>query len=96
MSQTFGGEAPRRHRQTPHRAPTRYLLLIDAGGTRVARLFLHNFEQTAEFDAGAEEVALMTRGLVPEPGALGSEWERVLEGHSAEERAAAAVYRLDL
>jgi len=96
MSQGFGMESPRAHSQTSHRRPARYLIVIDSGGYIVARLFLETREQVAEFDAGSEEAAQMTAGLVPIKGANGSEWDRALEGHSAAERSAADVYTLDV
>lgn len=96
MSQVFGGESPRPHTQTSHRKPARYLVVIDAGGTVIARLFLATRELVAEFDAGTEEAAQMTAGRVPAKGADGPEWDRALEGHSAAERRAADVYTLDV
>lgn len=96
MSQTFGMETPRKHNHGLHRQPARYLVLIDSGGYMVARLFLETREQVAEFDAGVEEVAAMTIGLVPEVGALSAEWDRALQGHNADERAAALVYTLEI
>ncbi|MCU0929333.1 MAG: hypothetical protein MUE62_09190 [Burkholderiaceae bacterium] len=96
MSQNYGIQPPAPHVGGEHRPAARYLVLIDAGGVTVARLALASFEAVAEFDAGAEEVAVMTRGLHPVRGASGSEWDRALEGHSAAERAAAEVYTLDV
>jgi hypothetical protein len=96
MNQGFGGESPRRHVQAPLRKTTRYLVVIDSGGSAVARLFLDTREQVAEFDAGTEEVTQMTHGLLPATGANGAEWDRALEGHSALERSTAAVYTLDI
>lgn len=96
MSQTFGIEAPREHLPTPHRKPVRYLVLIDAGGSMVARLFLDTREMVAEFDGAVEEVTMMTNGLVPAVGALSSEWDTALQGHSPTERAAALVYTLEV
>ena len=96
MSQGFGSESPRAHTQTSHRQPARHLVLIDSGGTVIARLFLSTREQVAEFDAGTEEIVQMTAGLVPTQSADGAEWDRALEGHSAAERAAANVYVLDV
>jgi hypothetical protein len=96
MNQGFGSESPRQHVQAPRRKTTRYLVVIDSGGSAVARLFLDSREQVAEFDAGTEEVTQMTQGLVPATGANGSEWDRALQGHSALERRAAAVYTLDI
>lgn len=96
MSQTFGIETPREHHSTPHRKPVRYLVVIDAGGSMVARLFLDTREMVTEFDAAVDAVGAMTNGLVPQVGALGSEWDRALQGHSAVERAAAMVYTLQI
>ena len=96
MSQTFGMESPGEHSHTPHRLPARYLVLIEAAGTMVARLFRETREAAGEFDAGVEEVAVMTKGLVPAAGALGPEWDAALQGHNAAERRAAQVYTLDV
>jgi hypothetical protein len=82
--------------QTEHRKVARYLVVIDAGGVGVVRLFLDNHEQVAEFDAGTEEAAQMISGLVPSQGADGPEWDRALQGHSPTERRAAKVYHLDV
>ena len=94
MSQTFGIEVPNGHGHTPARQPARYLVLIEAAGSMVARLFLANREAAGEFDAGTEEVLAMTAGLEPFRGALGSEWDQALGGHNAAEREAAQVYTL--
>ena len=94
MGQGFGSESPRAHAQTSHRPPARYLVVIDAGGSAIARLFIATREQVAEFDAGTEEVVQMTAGLVPAKCAGASDWDRALEGHSAAERSAADVYTL--
>lgn len=96
MDQEFGIEARAGHRGTEHRPAARYLVLIDAGGSTVARLFTAAREAVGEFDAGAEEVSTMTRHLEPGGGAAAPEWDRALEGHSDAERAAAVVYTLDL
>ena len=96
MSQTFGMESPRKHNHGSHRPPARFLVVIDSGGYMVARMFLETREQVAEFDAAVEEVSAMTSGLVPEVGALGSEWDSALLGHSAAERAGAMVYTLEI
>jgi hypothetical protein len=92
----FGIEAPAHGARNAHRKPARYLVIIDAAGSTVARLFLESREPVAEFDAGTEEIASMTRGLRPAKGAGGPEWDRALEGHSADERAKADVYTLDI
>jgi hypothetical protein len=96
MSQSFGMERPGAHAQSSHRTPARYLVLIEAAGTIVARLFGPSHEEVAEFDAGTEEVALMTQGLQPVKGALGPQWDRGLGGHSLGERANAEVFTLDV
>jgi hypothetical protein len=96
VAQVFGNEIPRRHTQAPLREATRYLVVIESGGSALARLFTQSREQIAEFDASTEEVTVMTRGLVPVAGADGPEWDRALAGHSACERSAARVYTLDV
>jgi single-stranded DNA-specific DHH superfamily exonuclease len=99
MSQDFGRERPAAHAQTAHREPARWLVLIEAGGVAVARLFVASREPVAEFDAAVEEVAQMIRGLQPERGAEAADapaWDRALAGHGTAERAAALVYRLDV
>jgi hypothetical protein len=96
MGQNYGMQPPAPHVGGDHRPAARYLVLIEAGGVTVARLVLASYEAVAEFDAGAEEVAVMTRGLQPSRGAHGPEWDRALDGHSAAERGAAEVYTLDL
>lgn len=95
MSQTYGIEAQHgEHAPKPHRSPVRYVVLIDAGGSMVAMLFLDSRELVAEIDAGAEEVASMISGIQPEIGALGPEWNTALGGHSARDRQDARVYTL--
>jgi hypothetical protein len=94
MSQTFGMESLGKHSPESHRQPARYLVVIDSGGSMVARMFLATREQVAEFDAAAEEVSAMINGLIPEVGALSTEWDAALLGHSTAERAGAMVYTL--
>lgn len=96
MDQGYGIESPGEHSHAPHRKRARYLVIIDAAGSTLARFFLDSREQIGEVDAGAEEVAQMTRGLKPVTGARGIEWDRALQGHSAAERAAAEVYTFDV
>lgn len=96
MSQNFGMESPRDHPPSLFRKPVRYIVVIDAGGSMVARLFLDTREMVGEFDAAVEEVPGMLKGLVPELGALGSEWDVALQGHNVAERADAKVYTLDV
>lgn len=84
------------HRNGTHRPPARYLVVIDAGGEQVARLFDARREQVAEFDASTEEVAVMLKGLAPAKVGASADWDHALASHSADERAAAEVYTLDL
>jgi hypothetical protein len=96
MAQDYGIPARRDPSGEPLRHVARWLVVIeDATGTRVARLFSPERTPLGEFDAGTEEVAVMVRGLVPVPAA-GPEWDAALDGHSARERAAAEVYTLDV
>ncbi len=94
MSQTYGIEAHGHHDPAPHRKPVRYVVVIDAGGSTVAMLFLESRELVAEVDAGAEEVNSMISGIQPVIGALGPEWNAALGGHSARDRGDARVYTL--
>ena len=76
--------------------PARFLVIIDAGGGMVARLFDEARVLVTEIDASTEEVVVMTASLTPVRGALGPEWDDALRGHSREERAGAEVYTLDI
>ena len=96
MSQGFGNELPRPHGNTAPRPRARYLVVIDSGGFMVARLFLESREQVAEFDGSTEEVAQMTLRLQAERSAGDAQWDRALAGHSAEERAGARIYQLEI
>jgi len=96
MAQVFGNEIPRQHSQQSTRKASRYLVLIESGGTVAARLFVDTREQVAEFDASTEEVTVMTQGLMAAIGAEGPEWDAALAGHSLAERQAARVYTLDV
>jgi hypothetical protein len=96
MSQGFGHEMPSRHAQQAHRQVSRYLIVIASSAGPVAKLFAGSREQVGEFDASTEEVAVMTRSASASTGASGAEWDKALAGHSAEERAAATVYLLEV
>jgi len=96
MSQDFGQARPAAHHGAPHRAPVRFVVVIDGGGVTVARLCLADREPVAEFDAGSDDVMRLISGVVPTQGAGGAEWDRALAGHSADERADAQVYALSL
>lgn len=77
-------------------SPARFLVIIDAGGSMIARLFDERRTLVSEIDASTEEVAVMTASLTPQHGALGAEWDEPLRGHNRDERAAAQVYTLDV
>ena len=96
MDQGFGQELPPPHAQRTHRPAARHLVVVATAETVVARLFLDSREQVAEFDAASEEITAMTKGLSPVKGARGKEWDQALAGHSAEERADALVYELEV
>jgi hypothetical protein len=91
----YGIERPAPHARRPLREPARYLVLIEAAGASTALLFSAAREQLGEFDA-TEEIESLTRGVAPAVGASGAEWDRALAGNSAEQRAAALVYTLDV
>ena len=99
MAQTFGIEA--RHAAShaaDEQPPARYLVLIDAAshGSRLARLFLEDRTQVAEFDAAGPEVQALTAGLLAGQGAWQAEWDAALAGHTGAERRAAQVFTLDV
>ena len=94
MAMNYGVPAASAPAASPEQEPARYLVLIDAGGTRVARLYLQSRLAVAEFDAGAEEVTRMTGTLLPTRSALQPEWDAALAGHSEAERRGADVYTL--
>lgn len=98
MGQTYGIEASTPAPGEPGPPAARWVVLIDSAssGRRLAHVLLQDRVPVAEFDASAPEVLLMTEGLAAEPGAEGAEWDAALAGHSAEERAAAEVYTLDV
>lgn len=80
----------------PEQAPARYLVLIQSGGMRVARLFLADRVPVAEFDAGAAEVTGMTSALLPSRTAHEPAWDQALAGHRDEDRRDADVYTLQV
>lgn len=96
MSQGFGIASPAVHAHAALRPAARYLVVIDAGGFTVARLFLASREQIAEFDASTEETVSLIAGSTAARGADGPDWDRALASHSAAERADADVYTLEV
>lgn len=77
-------------------APARYLVIIDSDGAQTAMLFTAARLRVAEFDAGTEEIAVMTTGLSPTRSATAPEWDKALAGSTPAARAAAEVYELDV
>lgn len=96
MSDSLGDEAPGRYAPHVYKKPAKYLVIIDAAGSMVARLFDAQRRELAEFDASSEEVAVMTQGLRPAKCAAAPEWDGALDGHNLIERIAADVYTLDV
>lgn len=94
MSQTYGIESPKTQSAVLKTKPVRFVVVIEEGGTAIARLLLENHQQVDELDAGAPEVAQMIQGLHPKQGAQGEEWNTALRGHSQFERSTAVVYTL--
>lgn len=94
MSQDFGNAVPPAHRDKMHSRPARYMVLIDTGSGVVAQLFLEDHEQVAEFDGGAEEVALMIQGLAPAHSARDAAWDHAFQGRTPQQREGARVYTL--
>ena len=79
-----------------HRKPVKYLVLIEADGGMVARLFDANRAHVGDIDASSEEVAVMTRGLLPACDADDATWSKVLMGDASAARLAAQVFTLDV
>jgi hypothetical protein len=79
-----------------HKPPVKYLILIDAGGSMVARLFDGSRRLVTDIDAGSEEVAVMTTGLAPTYDGADPAWSQALAGHSVAQRRAAQVFTLDV
>jgi hypothetical protein len=77
-----------------HSTPVKFLILIDAAETRVARLFDAEHGHVMDMDASTEDVVATIDGVAPSLGATASEWDRALAGHSAAERAQAQVFTL--
>lgn len=94
MSQTFGIESPSEHTVQTLRQPVRYVVVIDAGDSPIARLLVDTRQQVGELDAGAPEVIQMIQGLNPSQAASDPEWDIALQAHSAQERDTAKVYTL--
>lgn len=80
-----------------HSSPVRFLIVIDSGGSMVARLFDVDRAHVLDMDASTEDVVATIVGAVPvDGGATAPEWDAALAGHSVDERASARVYALNL
>ena len=77
-----------------HSSPVKFLIVIEAGGSMVARMFDANRVHVIDMDAATEEVVATIDGMVPTHSGTEPEWDGALAGHSATERAAAQVYLL--
>ncbi len=77
-----------------HSSPVKYVILIEAGGAMVARLFDAGRVHITDVDAASEDVVLMTEGLSCEHAGTRPEWAAALVGHNDSERAAAQLYVL--
>ncbi len=75
-------------------SPVKYVILIEAGGPMVARLFDANRVHITDLDAASQDVVLMTEGLASEHAGNQAEWALALSGHNDGERAAAQLYTL--
>ena len=77
-----------------HSSPVKFLIMVDAGGAMVARLFDANRAHVIDMDASTEEVVDTIEGIAPVHGATDPVWDLALAGHTAAERAQAQVYTL--
>lgn len=81
---------------TMHSSPVKYLIVIDSGGSMVARLFDADRTHVMDMDASTQDVAATIEGVCPAASASAPEWDAALAGHNALERAQAQVYTLPL
>ena len=79
-----------------HNSPVKFLIVIDSGGSMVARLFDADRVHVMDMDASTEDVVATIDGAVPTDSGTAPEWDLALAGHSAAERAAAQVYTLEV
>ena len=77
-----------------HSAPVKFLILIDAGDARVARLFNATRGHVIDMDASTEDVLATIQGVGCSLTGAAPEWDDALAGHSADERAQAQVFTL--
>ena len=76
--------------------PVKYLVLIDAAGSPVARLFDADQAHILDIDATSEEVVDMTGGHTPEYNGADARWDKTLQGHTSQERETAQIFTLDI
>jgi hypothetical protein len=76
--------------------PVKYLVLIEAAGAPVARLFDGDNAHILDIDATSEEVVDMTGGHVPEHTGADARWDSLLGGHTAQERRDAQIFTLEI
>jgi hypothetical protein len=79
-----------------NKTPVKYLVVIESDGAMLAKLYDDQFAHVNDIDAGSEEVAVMTQGLMPTRDANDATWAKVLVGHGEPERRAARVFTLDV
>ncbi len=77
-----------------HSSPVKFLIVIDAGGAMVARLFNADRAHVMDMDASTQDVVATIEGVVPTHSGTAPEWDAALAGHNADERAQAQVYAL--
>ncbi|MES2952887.1 MAG: hypothetical protein V4858_30520 [Pseudomonadota bacterium] len=77
-------------------SPVRFLIVIDSGGSMVARLFNADRGHVMDMDASTEDVVATIERAVSTNSATAPEWDVALAGHSAMEREQAQVYTLPL
>lgn len=94
MSQEFGISVPHQRTSLPQRQAVKYLMVMDIGGTKVARLFLESLELVNEFDAAVNEVVELIAGRLASSVDKDPLWANALRGLSADEQASAMVYTL--
>jgi hypothetical protein len=76
--------------------PVKYLVLIEAAGIPVARLFDADKAHILDIDATSEEVVDMTGGHTPERSGADSRWDILLGGHTSQERREAQIFTLEI
>jgi hypothetical protein len=94
MSQDFGMQVPSRHATAERPRPVKFLVLIDSGDGKIARLYSDTYALLNACDASAPEITAMTTGLAPGRGAIGQAWDPALQAFSVQDRLTAEVFTL--